>query len=85
MYIIIKNVMNSFIDECFEGYVISKIEEIHALKSGKIDPDYVLYVELINNITSDVKSILNKFYKEKRYIIGKTLNDKYIKDKNWEK
>lgn len=72
-------------NNCLEEYIVSKIEEIHSGKSGKIDPDYVLYVELINNITSDVKSVLNKFYKEKRYIIGKTLNDKYIKDKNWEK
>lgn len=72
-------------DNCLEEYIVSKIEEIHSNKSGKIDPDYVLYVELINNITSDIKSVLNKFYKEKRYIIGKTLNDKYIKDKNWEK
>lgn len=70
---------------CLEEYIISKIDEIHSEKSGKIDPDYVLYVELINSITSDVKCVLNKFYKEKRYIIGKTLNDRYIKDKNWEK
>ena len=56
-----------------EEYIISKIEEIHAQKSGKISPNYVLYVELINNISSDVKTVLNKFYKEKRYIIGKTL------------
>lgn len=72
-------------NNCLEEYIVSKIEEIHSQKSGKIEPDYVLYVELINNITSDVKSVLNKFYKEKRYIIGKTLNDRYIKDKNWEK
>lgn len=77
--------MNNFVNEYLEGYIISKIDEIHAKKSGKIDPDYVLYVELVNSITSDVRSVLNKFYKEKRYIIGKTLNDKYIKDKNWEK
>lgn len=70
-------------ENCLEEYIISKIEEIHSKKVGKIDPDYVLYVELINDISSDVKNVLNKFYKEKRYIIGKTLNDKYIKDKNW--
>lgn len=73
-------------ENCFEEYIVSKIEEIHAKKKGdKIMPDYVLYIELTNSIFSDVKNILNKFYKEKKYIIGKTLNDKYIKDKNWEK
>lgn len=71
-------------NEEFEKYITSKIEEIHKKKKGVVKPDYVLYVELINSITSDVKSTLNKFYKEKRYVIGKTLNDKYIKDKNWE-
>ena len=47
----------------------------------------MLYVELVNAITEDIvsrlKSVLNKFYKEKRYKIGKTLNDKYIKDEKW--
>lgn len=71
-------------EKLLEEYLISKIEEIHSSKKGKISPDYVLYVELINSINSDIKGLLNKFYKEKRYVIGKTLNDKYIKDKKWE-
>lgn len=70
-------------NEEFEKYVISKIDEIHSRKSGNVDPDYVLYVELQTEIISDLKSTLNNFYKEKRYKIGETLNDKYIKDKNW--
>ena len=71
-------------NNCLEEYIVSKIEEIHSQKSGKIEPDYVLYVELINSIISDIKGVLNKFYKEKRYKIGKTINDKYIMDKKWE-
>lgn len=67
----------------FEDYVISKIEEIHGRKKGKIEPDHVLFVELQTEIIADLKTTLNKFYKEKRYKIGKTLNDKYIKDENW--
>lgn len=78
--------MNSMENE-FEQYVISKIEEIHESKKGKVEPDFVLYVELVNAITADIvsrlKSVLNKFYKEKRYKIGKTLNDKYIKNEKW--
>jgi hypothetical protein len=70
--------------DLLEKYLISKIDEIHANKKGKISPDYVLYVELMNSINSDIKGLLNKFYKEKRYKIGKTLNDKYIMDKKWE-
>ena len=69
--------------ENLEKYLISKINEIHESKKGKVEPDYVLYVELRNSIDKDVKDLLNKFYKEKRYKIGKTLNDKYIKDENW--
>lgn len=71
-------------NDLLEKYLIEKIEEIHSSKKGKISPDYVLYVELMNNINSDIKGLLNKFYKEKRYKIGKTLNDKYIMDKKWE-
>ena len=71
-------------ENLLEEYLISKIEEIHASKKGKTSPDYVLYVELMNNINLDIRGLLNKFYKEKRYKIGKTLNDKYIMDKNWE-
>jgi len=67
----------------FEEYIVSKIEEIHGRKKGKIEPDHVLFVELQNEIIADLKSILNKFYKEKRYKIGKTLNDKYIKNEKW--
>ena len=67
----------------FENYIVSKIEEIHNRKKGKIEPDHVCFVELENEIFADLKAILNKFYKEKRYNIGKTLNDKYIKDEKW--
>lgn len=70
-------------NEKLEEYLVSKIEEIHESKKGKIEPDYVLYVELRNEIDKDIKSLLNKFYKDKKYKIGKTLNDKYIKDENW--
>ena len=70
-------------DENFENYVISKINEIHEKKKGKVEPDFVRFVELQNDIISDLKTTLNKFYKEKRYKIGKTLNDRYIKDENW--
>ena len=70
--------------EFLEKYLIAKIEELHLKKKGKISPDYVLYVDLINSIIPDVKTALNKFYKEKRYKIGKTINDKYIMDKKWE-
>lgn len=70
--------------EFLEKYLIGKIEELHLEKKGKISPDYVLYVDLINSIIPDVKTALNKFYKEKRYKIGKTINDKYIMDKKWE-
>jgi hypothetical protein len=66
-----------------EEYLISKINEIHERKKGKVSPDFVLYVELKNEIDKDVRNLLNKFYKEKRYKIGLTLNDKYIEDENW--
>jgi hypothetical protein len=69
--------------ENLEEYLVSKIEELHNLKKGKVEPDYVLYIDLRNEIDKDIKNILNKFYKEKRYKIGKTLNDKYIKNKEW--
>lgn len=71
----------------FEQYVMSKIEEIHESKKGKVEPDFVLYVELANAVTGDtikmLKDTLNKFYKEKRYKIGKTLNDRYIENEKW--
>jgi hypothetical protein len=65
--------------ENLEEYLVSKIEELHNAKKGKIEPDYVLYIDLRNEIDKDIKYVLNKFYKEKKYKIGKTLNDKYIK------
>lgn len=68
--------------ENLEEYLVSKIEELHNAKKGKIEPDYVLYVDLRNEIDKDIKYVLNKFYKEKKYKIGKTLNDKYIKGKD---
>ena len=68
--------------ENFEEYLVSKIEELHNAKNGKIEHDYVLYVDLRNEIDKDIKYVLNKFYKEKKYKIGKTLNDKYIKGKD---
>lgn len=71
------------ISENLEKYIVSKIEEMHNAKKGKIEPDYVLYIDLMNEIYKDIKNILNKFYKEKKYKIGKTLNDKYIKNTDW--
>lgn len=70
-------------NEDFEKYLISKIEALHNEKKGKVEPDYVLYVDLLNSIIKDLKDTLNGFYKSKRYTIGKTLNDRYIKDENW--
>lgn len=67
-----------------EKYITEKIEEIHKRKKGVTEPDFVLYIELKSEIDQEVKNILNKFYKEKKYIIGKTLNDRYIKNKNWD-
>lgn len=70
--------------EEFEKYVISKIEEIHAQKVGKVEPDYVMFIELSKSIIQDLKDTLNKFYKEKKYKIEKTLNDRYIKNEDWD-
>lgn len=70
--------------EDLEKYLTSKIEEIHESKIGKIEPTHVLYVELKNSIEKDIKDVLNKFYKEKTYIVGKTLNDKYFKNSKWD-
>lgn len=70
--------------EDLEKYLACKIEEIHENKIGKVEPTHVLYVELRNAIEKDLKGILNKFYKEKTYIVGKTLNDKYFKNLKWD-
>ena len=70
--------------EMFKKIVLSKLDEIHNNKVGKIEPTYVMLVELSSAIAKDTKAILNALYFDKEIIVGETLNDKYIIRKSWE-
>lgn len=71
--------------EDFKKVVLGKLDEIHNRKLGKIEPTYVLLVELSSEIQKDIRSILNVLYFDKEIRVGEALNDKYIIRKSWEK
>ena len=71
--------------EMFKQIVLSKLDEIHQKKVGKVEPTYVMLVELSTAISKDTKQILNSLYFDKEIVVGETLNDKYIIRKSWEK
>lgn len=70
--------------EMFKQIVLSKLDEIHQKKVGKVEPTYVMLVELSTAISKDTKQILNALYFDKEIVVGETLNDKYIIRKSWE-
>ncbi|MBQ4009144.1 MAG: hypothetical protein II604_00400 [Bacteroidales bacterium] len=70
--------------DMFKQIVLSKLDEIHNSKVGKIEPTYVMLVELSSAIAKDTKAILNALYFDKEIVVGETLNDKYIIRKSWE-
>jgi len=70
--------------DMFKQFVLSKLDEIHNSKVGRIEPTYVMLVELSSAIAKDTKAILNALYFDKEIVVGETLNDKYIIRKSWE-
>lgn len=70
--------------DMFKQIVLSKLDEIHNKKVGKLEPTYVMLTELSLAINKETKAILNALYFDKEIVVGETLNDKYIIRKSWE-
>ena len=70
--------------QAFKEIVLDKLDEIHNMKVGKLEPNYVMLTELSLAISKETKAILNALYFDKEIIVGETLNDKYIIRKSWE-
>lgn len=49
-----------------------------AKKAQKIDPDMVLFKDLINELLSDARKTLNKLFIEHKIIVQDALNQKLI-------
>ncbi len=69
--------------DMFKQIVLSKLDEIHNSKVGKVEPTHVMLVELSSAIAKDTNQILNALYFDKEIVVGETLNDKYIIRKSW--
>lgn len=72
-------------EDFLKEYITGKLDAIHEKKVGKVEPTYVLMVELTNSISKDVKRMLNKLFTEGDIKVGDTISDKYIVRKAWNK
>lgn len=62
--------------------LIELIKKLQSEKErDKIHPTHVMYKDLRSIAGNDISGELNAFYKAGKIIVGRTLNDKYIKIK----
>ena len=68
----------------FTDYIMSKLDELHNAKAGKIHPDYVTLNELSSAVVEELRSELNNLFCQGMIRVGDTLNGKYIVSHKWE-
>lgn len=68
----------------FTDYIMSKLDELHNAKVGKIHPDYVTLNELSSAVIDELRSELNNLFCQGKIRVGDTLNGKYIVSYKWE-
>ena len=68
----------------FTDYIMSKLDELHNAKAGKIHPDYVTLNELSSAVIDELRGELNNLFCQGKIRVGDTLNGKYIVSRKWE-
>jgi hypothetical protein len=68
----------------FTDYIMSKLDELHNAKAGKIHPDYVTLNELSSAVVEELRIELNNLFCQGKIRVGDTLNGKYIVSHKWE-
>ncbi len=71
-------------DSTFQDYIMSKLDEIHSAKLGKVEPTHVTIDELSKAIDKEMRSTLNDLFCQGKINVGDTLNGKYIVSHRWE-
>jgi hypothetical protein len=71
-------------DKTFQDYIMSKLDELHNAKVGKIAPDYVTLNELSSAVVTELRRELNNLFSQGKIKVGDTLNGKYIVSHRWE-
>ena len=71
-------------DSTFSEYIMSKLDELHNAKVGKIAPDYVTLNELSSAVITELRRELNDMFCQGKINVGDTLNSKYIVSHRWE-
>lgn len=71
-------------DKTFQDYIMSKLDEIHSAKLGKVEPTHVTLDELSKALDREMRNILNDLFCQGKINVGDTLNGKYIVSHRWE-
>ncbi len=71
-------------DKNFQDFIMSKLDEIHNAKLGKVDPTHVTIVELSKALNEEMRNALNDLFCQGKIKVGDTLNGKYILSHRWE-
>lgn len=72
-------------DKNFQDYIMSKLDEIHSAKMGKVEPTHVTIEELSKALDKEMRNTHNDLYSKGKIKVGDTLNGKYIVSHRWEK
>ena len=67
----------------FTDYIMSKLDEIHSAKLGKVEPTHVTIDELSKALDREMRNILNDLFCQGKIKVGDTLNGKYIVSFRW--
>lgn len=68
----------------FTDYIMSKLDELHNAKVGKVEPTHVTLNELSSAINTELRKELNDLFSQGKIKVGDTLNRKYIVSHKWE-
>lgn len=67
----------------FTDYIMSKLDELHNAKVGKVEPTHVTLNELSSAINTELRKELNNLFSQGKIRVGDTLNGKYIVSHKW--
>lgn len=68
----------------FTDYIMSKLDELHNAKIGKVEPSHVTLNELSKAVNDELRKELNNLFSQGKIKVGDTLNGKYIVSNKWE-
>lgn len=71
-------------DKTFQDFIMSKLDEIHNAKLGKMEPTHVTIGELSQALNEEMRNTLNDLFCQGKIRVGDTLNGKYILSYRWE-